>query len=499
MKLILFLLISNILNIYGGDMERKLKVNTNYELHSYDTLKGDGFDLMFFFKNIYAGLVSDFRNGHIDPMIAESWDISSDGTIWKFKIRKGLKFTDGSNITVEEVYKSFMRVLWLTRDNKTRLHESLVGLEEWKDYKKGFKGIAIEDGEIVFRFKKRPNNIFETLSQSMFQIVSSKCYDENGIWKDEKCYIGSGQYKIIKMTKDITILKNRHLYPEVKDSPDIVEIYSSKSNFLSQLYKRNADFTLAQNISLDEQNKQELYKNNYLITERPPVNMIFLELNWRRSPFNDKKLRQFIRDIFINRIKEELKDYKTDFSFIPKGGVGYVKFNVPNEIRNKVRSCDKPVELITIKRDTNSLTARAEKIFIELLNEHKINVDIKVSDKTMERRKSGNYDAVYVMSGLLINDPWADLRLIFMSDIGAHIPDPSGKIPSLIEKAEKENNPIERKKIAEEINKIIYDEASVITFLHLSIDYLHKKYIDTSFINLFSDPIEFRCVSVKNK
>ena len=74
---------------------------------SYDTAGNE------IIQNIYESLV--FYDGiHTDkfvPMLAESWEISDDGTIYTFKIRSGVKFHEGQDLTAEDVAYSFQRGL----------------------------------------------------------------------------------------------------------------------------------------------------------------------------------------------------------------------------------------------------------------------------------------------------------------------------------------------------------------------------------------------------
>ncbi|HSG41863.1 MAG TPA: ABC transporter substrate-binding protein, partial [Anaerolineales bacterium] len=64
-------------------------------------------------QNVYESLV--FYDGvHTDkfvPMLAESWEISDDGTVYTFKIRSDVKFHEGQDLTAEDVAYSFQRGL----------------------------------------------------------------------------------------------------------------------------------------------------------------------------------------------------------------------------------------------------------------------------------------------------------------------------------------------------------------------------------------------------
>jgi peptide/nickel transport system substrate-binding protein len=62
-------------------------------------------------QNVYETLVF-FKREHVDqfvPMLATSWDISSDGMTYTFHIRPGVKFQDGSPMTPQDVAYSFWR------------------------------------------------------------------------------------------------------------------------------------------------------------------------------------------------------------------------------------------------------------------------------------------------------------------------------------------------------------------------------------------------------
>jgi len=61
----------------------------------------------------------DPANRPVVPWVAESWEISEDYTVYTFHIRDGLRFSDGSPITIEDVLFSFERMaesaLWASR------------------------------------------------------------------------------------------------------------------------------------------------------------------------------------------------------------------------------------------------------------------------------------------------------------------------------------------------------------------------------------------------
>lgn len=72
---------------------------------AYDTASAE------IIQNVYETLV--FYDGiHTDkfvPQLAESWETSEDGKVWTFKIRQGVKFHEGGDLTASDVAYSFQR------------------------------------------------------------------------------------------------------------------------------------------------------------------------------------------------------------------------------------------------------------------------------------------------------------------------------------------------------------------------------------------------------
>ena len=74
---------------------------------SYDTASGE------VIQNVYETLVyyDGIKTDEFVGQLAESWDVSEDGTEWTFKIREGVKFHEGGDLTPSDVVYSFVRGL----------------------------------------------------------------------------------------------------------------------------------------------------------------------------------------------------------------------------------------------------------------------------------------------------------------------------------------------------------------------------------------------------
>lgn len=471
-----------------------------------DTAKADRAGVMAIAKNIYAPLVSTFLDGKPQGMIAENWAIDNTGKTWRFKIRKGLVFDDGFPITPEIVLQNFRRILWQTRKDGLLLNSLLPEVAKWESYAAPLKSVYVDGDEVVFKFNRRPVNLFEEISMPIYGIASPKCFDENGKWEDSFCAISSGQYKIKEISTEKVVLQSRHVFDAAENAPEIVEVRARvDKNTGEEIVAGTADLTVIASMDLTDEVIQKIRNSELRLAAEPAARMHFMQLNAKRPAFADKYLRQAIRDTFLNLLREKdvfTGENELDPSFIPKGGVGHVTFKVAKATKAKKMQEVEAVVLFNPAPDVpKSKGQKIQKVLegaiLKTLQLYSIKARIIRCDggELIERRKRNDFDLLFRFSGVSIDDPYAALRMMFMSDIGACIPDPSHTIPGMIEKAEATDDPIQRKQIAEKINKTIYEEASVVTYAHSSLVYVYTNKVDLSRLNLFSDPIEFRVVN----
>ena len=63
------------------------------------------------YANLFEGLTRIGRDGAVRPGLAESWTISDDGLVYRFKLREGVLFHDGSNFDSADVVFSLGRAM----------------------------------------------------------------------------------------------------------------------------------------------------------------------------------------------------------------------------------------------------------------------------------------------------------------------------------------------------------------------------------------------------
>ena len=134
------------------------------------------------------------------PELAESWDRSADGLVWTFKLRKGVKFHDGSafgakdvKFTIDSVMdpalKSPFRFNWVFGDKLTKVE-------------------VVDDSTVRMTFPEQPS---DTLLQVSYQRILPKDYTEKvGVDGFNAKPIGTGPFKFVSYTKADKIVFERN-------------------------------------------------------------------------------------------------------------------------------------------------------------------------------------------------------------------------------------------------------------------------------------------------
>ncbi|MDR0719616.1 MAG: ABC transporter substrate-binding protein, partial [Treponema sp.] len=83
---------------------------------------------MFIYETVYEPLVRYGHGGVIEPGLAESWEVGDDGKSYAFHLRRGVKFSDGTDFTADNVIAAAAR--W----DPQRFSSPLTGVEKIDSY-----------------------------------------------------------------------------------------------------------------------------------------------------------------------------------------------------------------------------------------------------------------------------------------------------------------------------------------------------------------------------
>src|SRR5213080_2196049 len=88
-----------------------LRVSYGNEIANLDFHTAPGYEMMWVAMNIGCGLVNITPDGKFVGDAAESWQVSSDGLTYTFKLKKNVLFHDGTKVDATAVKFSIDRLM----------------------------------------------------------------------------------------------------------------------------------------------------------------------------------------------------------------------------------------------------------------------------------------------------------------------------------------------------------------------------------------------------
>lgn len=182
----------------------------------------------YFLDHISSGLVVyDHEKNVFAPNIAEKWDIAQDNK-HIFKLRKDLKFSDGSPITPEDVEWSIKRLLIKKTSTHLPLWSYIQGCETLNTITDKCSGIKInEHGDLEIILKTKSESFFLQMASPETGIWSKSDIDPNDLSIKPTKY--SGPYKIkTQLENGFVIERNENSLVSQKflNSPKQIELLS---------------------------------------------------------------------------------------------------------------------------------------------------------------------------------------------------------------------------------------------------------------------------------
>ena len=159
-----------------------------YTIITPEVSSSSGYDITYYLTSFYDTLFEYNTDGEVVGVLAEDWAMSEDGKTYTFQIKQGVKFSDGSDLTAEDVAKSILAVP--------------VNLGQYNG-SYGRLSTIIEDAVVVDEYTvelhlTQPyyNTLRELCLANPFGIVSSEQFNEDLTAKDtfRTATYGTGPY-----------------------------------------------------------------------------------------------------------------------------------------------------------------------------------------------------------------------------------------------------------------------------------------------------------------
>ena len=256
-------------------------------------------------QQIYNRLL-DFKPGttELQPNLATSWSVSSDGKVWTFKLRNGVKFHDSTDFNAEAVKFNVER--WWNPNHPNGYRNAGKSYEVWQQLFGGFKGqpnsllqdiVIVDNLTIQFKLAQPFAAFPAAISSGYFGIASPTAIKKAGAsyGTPGSLAVGTGPF-IFKewRTGDRIILEKNPNYWQAglpKVNQLAIRFITDPAARLAQLRAGQIDFT----VDLAPDQSKELQNDaNLVAIPRPSLNVGYLSLNPTYKPLSDVRVRQAI-------------------------------------------------------------------------------------------------------------------------------------------------------------------------------------------------------------
>lgn len=258
-------------------------------------------------KSLYSRLM-DYTPGTPDlvPSLAESFDVSSDGLTYTFKLRKGVKFSNGRDVVASDVKYSIERAV----DPKTQgpgagFFGAIAGFEDVS----GGKAITLsgietpDDGTVIFKLSRPDATFLHVLAINFASVVPREAVEAAGGDFGKKP-VGSGTFVLKEWTIGQRLVFERNKDYFVKDMPHVdsftVEVGQEPLVALLRLQKGEVDIAgdgVPPAKFLEIKNSPD---GANIIVDGEQLHTGYVTLNTKVKPFDDVKVRQAL-NMAINK------------------------------------------------------------------------------------------------------------------------------------------------------------------------------------------------------
>jgi len=239
------------------------------------------------------------------PGVAESWDISEDGLLYTFHIRKNAKWSNGDPVTAHDFVYSYRRIL---NPNLASQYASMLhGLKnarkyheeglKWEEAKVG--AVAIDNHTLQLTLENPTPYFLELLNHySWFPahpptIKKFDAFEKQGTpWTRPGNYVGNGPFILSehKVNSVIEVKKNPNYWDAETVSLEAIRFYPIESADTEERAFRSGFLHLTQTVSPD---RIDFLKQNHpeVIHFEPYLGTYFYRFNLEEPPFDDVRVR----------------------------------------------------------------------------------------------------------------------------------------------------------------------------------------------------------------
>lgn len=251
----------------AGELNVGIAQDLDSSLDPHKTVKAGTREVMF---NVFEGLLKPDASGNLNPAVAESYTVSDDHLLYTFKLRSGVKFHNGQDVTPEDVIWSYQRCAEPDSADIIQV-AAFAGVEMY----------AEGDDTVCFQLQEPSNEFTSYLTTA----ILPKDYTEQDTQP-----VGTGPFKFVSRTAQESVVLER-----------FDDYWGEKPELTKVTYKiiENADSILlslqsgAVDVFAHLTTTQIAQLGDGFHVEEGTMNLVqALYLNNAEKPFDDVRVRQ---------------------------------------------------------------------------------------------------------------------------------------------------------------------------------------------------------------
>ena len=264
-------------------------------------------------QQLFRGLYKTGADGTIVPALAEGYTESEDGLTYTFTLRDGCKWSDGSDLTMQDFFYSWMRVMNPETASKTA--SSMWIIKNAKAYYNGEctadeVGLELVDDKTLTVTLEYPAPWFVSLTSSTaYMPVKQSVVEGSDSWtKDVSTYVCNGPFMPVEFkTKERMVFVKNPNYIDANDVKiDTLEYVVIEAAETELAAYQNGEIDVADNLSATAMISYQ-GTDEYHAVDR--IGMRYMDFNTEHAPFDNKLVRQAFsmaidRQLLIERILE---------------------------------------------------------------------------------------------------------------------------------------------------------------------------------------------------
>ncbi|CAC9935881.1 ABC transporter, substrate-binding protein, family 5 [Aedoeadaptatus nemausensis] len=283
----------------GG--EKILRTNNKTEPGSLDPAIAKGTHESFVIYQAFEGLMRYDENDELVPGQAESYEVSDDGMTYTFKLRDGLKWSNGDPLTAKDFEYAWKRVIdpELASEYSFQITTYVKGAEEYFNGEGSIDDVgikALDDKTLEVQLKAPTPYFLDITAFYTLLPVNEKVVSENPDWaKDPQGteFVSNGPFKITEWNhkENIKMVKNDNYFEADKVKLDGLYFdILEDDNTAYQKYEGGEYDVLVQ--PAPAVTAKALQADDPELKMGKDIGTYYFEFNTTKKPFSNAKVRE---------------------------------------------------------------------------------------------------------------------------------------------------------------------------------------------------------------